>query len=182
MFEDDKKRVLGRKDNSIKCSIDARILQLVEALNRKQEYYTTSSCAGRIMLLIPGRTKQDTNWLFVSHEPVTLLQLKKATASLPKKDVWLRQEAMILHVCCKGIEDASRLLLLSREAGFKRSGIISLGKRIVVEIVGTSHFETIIASKGKLLLGDNVLKLLVAEANKRLKKNFGQIGKFKEAV
>ncbi len=182
MFESEKKQALGRKDRSKKGCIDARIRSLVWLLNAKPGYYTTSSCSGRVMLLVPGITKRDTDWLFVSHEPVSLRQLQRAlSGKLPKRDVWLRQEAMILHVCCKAIGDAKKLLQLSKDAGFRRSGIISLGKRIVVEIVGSSHFETIVANKGKPLLDDNVMRLLAAEANKRLGRNFAQIARFRKA-
>jgi tRNA wybutosine-synthesizing protein 3 len=182
MFENDKASVLGRKDNSIKGSIDARILPVVDFLNSMDCFYTTSSCAGRIMLLVPGKTKKDTEWLFVSHEPITLRHLNASMHHLPKNDVWFRQEAMILHVCCQELDDAKRLMDDSMAAGFKRSGIISLKPRIMMEIVGSSHFETILARKGKVLFSNTVLEILISEANKRLKKNFEQIALFNECI
>jgi len=182
MFEREKQLVLARKDNSRKGSIDGRILSLVNTFNGKPEYYTTSSCSGRIMLLVPGATKKETCWTFVSHEPITLGQLRQGMKRLPTADVWLRQEAMILHVCCKTLNDANKLLQWSKDCGFKRAGIISLRPRIIMEIISSSHFETIIASKGKLLLDDYALQLLIAEANKRLKRNFSQIEKFEDEI
>ena len=41
----------------------------------------------------------------------------------------------------------------------------------MVEIIGTESMETIIAKKGKLLVTDDYLKLLLDEANKKLKRN-----------
>lgn len=182
-FEKQKKAALQRADNSRKGSIDKRILNLVNALNRSGNFYTTSSCSGRIMLLVPGRDKRSTQWLFVTHEPVSLQQLQNALSSkLPKKEIWLRQEAMILHACCRNLDDASRLLLLSKSAGFRRSGIIALNGKIVVEIVGSAHFETIVAASGKIVADRKLLKLLMAAANKRLKKNFAMIKKFEKEM
>ena len=182
-FSKEKIRCLSRADNSRKGSIDKHVLLLVELLNSNDDYYTTSSCSGRIMLLVPAKTKKDTKWLFVSHEPVALKQVQHALqGELPRQEVWLRQEALILHVCCMELEHAARLIQASKEAGFKRSGIIALGKRIIVEIVGTSHFETIVATGGKILATRELLAALVASANQRLEKNFASIRKFETAV
>lgn len=121
----------------------------------------------------------------MSHEPVLFQQILPAIFQAKngkKKEVWFHQEAIILHVCCKKLSDANRLLLASKQAGFKRSGITSLGKRIIVEIVGSSHFETPVAKDGKILVSKELLAVLVAAANKRLKKNFTRIRTFSKAV
>ena len=50
-FESEKRRVLEEKeDASRKGSIDAPISELVEYINKQEDYYTTSSCSGRIIL------------------------------------------------------------------------------------------------------------------------------------
>lgn len=47
-FATDKARVLGQVDLSRKGSVDEPIAPLVEYLNSVENYYTTSSCSGRI--------------------------------------------------------------------------------------------------------------------------------------
>jgi tRNA(Phe) wybutosine-synthesizing methylase Tyw3 len=48
--------------------------------------------------------------------------------------LWLKVEGFILHVACRNIEKATDLLQKVRDSGFKRSGIISAGNKIMIEI------------------------------------------------
>ncbi len=183
-FDRQKAAASARRDNSKKGSVDKRMLSVVGLLNGSNDFYTTSSCSGRIMLLVPGRDKRETKWLFVSHDTISGMQQQQlrdilaAAAKKSKKEVWLRQEAMILHVCCRSLDAAKRLLQLSRDAGFRRAGIIALGRRIIIEIVGSAHFETIIAAKGKVVVSDALLRLLAEAANRRLRRNFAMLRRF----
>lgn len=49
-FKEDKERVLGRIDLSRKGSVDVAISPLLEFLNGRECYYTTSSCSGRLVI------------------------------------------------------------------------------------------------------------------------------------
>lgn len=50
-FDIEKKRVLNEKlDISRKGSIDEPIVDLIEYINCESNYYTTSSCSGRIVI------------------------------------------------------------------------------------------------------------------------------------
>jgi tRNA wybutosine-synthesizing protein 3 len=175
-FERSKKAVLGRRDRSRKGSIDARVAGLVRKINSLGNFYTTSSCAGRIMVYAKrSEKKYDTDWLYVSHEPAKFSAMSKALESLPQCPVWFREEPMILHVCARSIADGQGILDLARECGFKRSGIMATGKRVMVEFTGTEIMDTIIAERGKLVVPLGYVKKLVAEANRKLKRNFGKI-------
>lgn len=177
-FELDKKNILGKIDKSQKGEIDADIKELVDLINSKEEYYTTSSCSGRIVLIeMPesGR-KDEAKWLLVKHRPVTVDEIKKSLKS--EKDVWLKQEGMILHVCCKTIEAAEKLVNLAKNSGFKRTGMITVNKRYIVEIVSTENVSTILAKKGKIIVGDEYISVLVDECNAKLNKNKEKIDKF----
>ena len=55
-FDLDKARVLhGKQDLSRKGSIDRPIADLVEYINSQDNYYTTSSCSGRILVFLEVR-------------------------------------------------------------------------------------------------------------------------------
>ncbi|MBW2972930.1 hypothetical protein KY346_00900 [Candidatus Woesearchaeota archaeon] len=177
-FELDKKNVLGKIDKSQKGEIDEDIQELVDLINSKEEYYTTSSCSGRIVVIeIPesGR-KDESKWLLVKHGPATIEEIKDSLKS--DKDVWLKEEGMILHVCCKTIEDAEKLVNLAKNFGFKRTGMISVNKRFVVEIISTENVSTILAKNGKIIVSDEYIASLVEECNKKLEKNKEKIDKF----
>ena len=54
---------------------------------------------------------------------------------------------MILHVACRNLEAANKLLEVSRKI-FRRAGIIGITKRkVMIELIGDERLDTIIADK-----------------------------------
>ena len=178
MFEKEKQIQLSRSDFSKKGSVDSKIKALVGRINSKKEYYTTSSCSGRIIILAEGKTRKDVKWIFVSHSNAKLSEIKKAIRKIPKKTIWLKFEPMILHACCDSLDSAQRIVNLAKQSGFKHSGIMSSGKRILAEIRGTDFISAPIAFNGKISVDDNCLKKILAEASKKMKINEIKIKKF----
>ena len=169
-FMNEKKLILSRADLSKKGSIDIEIKELVDAINAHDDFCTTSSCAGRITLLERRSSRKiDAKWLFTSHQPVTFDALH--TALVSDADVWLMQESCILHVFARTLDAADAFLALCRKAGFKRTGITSLSKKIMIEIMGNEKVEALIIKEGKRLISDENLKVLVNECNGRMQKN-----------
>jgi len=148
-FNKEKKDFLTKKDKSRKGSIDNKIKKLVDKINSLDGFFTTSSCAGRILLLaIPeSNKKNEVQYLFNSHNKIKFNQIKKIiNKKLPKNDVWLRVDGAILHVASSNIDSAKRFLNTARDIGFRRSGIISIGKsKIIMELISTEKIETIVS-------------------------------------
>ncbi len=198
MFQKRKKDFLGKKDKSIKGSIDKKIKNIIEVINKNKNYYTTSSCSGRILLLVPGKSKREARWIYVSHDKVkssesNINNIKKiinnsidACKKQNKKlDIFLRQEGFILHVSCRDIESAKKLIEITNKTGARRSGIVSIGKnnnKIIVEIIGSEHFETIVVKDNKILVNDNYLRIIISQANKRLEANDKKLKQFHKAL
>jgi len=175
-FEEQKDNALNRKDNSKKGSIDKDIRPLVDLINSKKGYYTTSSCSGRTVLIKRSSYKKfDASWLFVSHESVDFDALKGALKEILDETVWLKQESCILHVCADTVEHAVSMLNHAKMCGFKRSGITTVNKRVMLEINSTEGIETIVAEKGKILVSEDYLKRMVEEANKKMDRNRSKI-------
>lgn len=181
MFVRQKLNQLSRQDFSRKGSIDKPVENIVKKINKNDSYYTTSSCSGRIIILTDEK-KHKTKWQFVSHNKITLNELKKSLKSLPEKLLWFRFEPMILHIACKTIEDAQNIIDKAKSAGFKHSGIMASGKRIMAEIRGTDFISAIISRNKKSIVNENYLKILIAEANKKLKRNLIKIKKFEKIL
>ena len=174
-FEKEKKDFLTKKDKSKKGIIDKEIRPLVQLISKLPNFYTKSSCSGRIVLLKKkSDRKQEAEWLFVKHGTVTFDEIAKTFNKLPKEDVWFKQEPLIMHVCCTSLYDANKLLKLSKNF-FKRSGIIGIKKFFTLEIIGTDTMDTLIARNSKLLVSENYLRILIQEANKKLKRNSKKI-------
>ncbi|MBI4149843.1 hypothetical protein HY488_00405 [Candidatus Woesearchaeota archaeon] len=183
-FLNAKKTFLSKPDKSNAGEVDEAIRPLVSLLNSKKSYYTTSSCAGRILLLKEeGKTgrRRPTHHFFVRHDQVSLQELLKAVKNPPQEEIFFHMEGMILHVCCESLEAAECLLDLARDAGLKRSGIISLRKKIMVELIDTQRLDLPVAREGKLLVPEDYLDYLLQEANKKLKETRKKIEKFTKA-
>jgi|TARA_B100001964_G_C14250416_1_gene609639 tRNA wybutosine-synthesizing protein 3 len=186
IFQKEKKEFLAKKDKSRKGSIDAKIKKLVGKINSLDDFFTTSSCSGRILLLaIPkSNKKNEVQYLFRLHKKINNNEFKKLikimkSKKIPKEDVWFIVQPVILHIACKDIDNAKKLLNTARDIGFKISGIISIGKsKIILELISTEKIEAIVSKNGKLLIDEDYFKVLVKEGNKKLEKTWKKIEKF----
>lgn len=184
-FGMDKQQALGGVDKSKKGSLDEGIREVVDAINSFDDYYTTSSCAGRtVCLCLKTKRKIDSEWLYADHDVADFTRMKSALSlsqSSPH-DVWIKQESAILHVCCSTLEAADTLCKAAKEAGFKRAGIVNLTPRIMVEIFGNERVEVRVVRKGKLLVEDSFLQEIVDECNEKMTLNKMHIQRLLEKV
>ena len=183
-FQESKEKQLSMQDNSDIGEWDKHILSLCSKINSKKEYYTTSSCAGRIVLIIADEKKKSGLFLFRSHEKVNFNLLKRELekARKTRKLVYFKQEPCILHVACSFLEDARVLLDKAKLAGWKNSGIIASSGRIILEMRSTEKLEFPIITKGKILVDNDFLKLLVSEANLKLERTWEKIQKLERVI
>jgi tRNA wybutosine-synthesizing protein 3 len=169
---------LNMKDNSDIGKWDKKIKKLCDKINKNKSYYTTSSCAGRIVLIKQNEKKKPGLFLFRSHEKVRFSQIKKElnnTLRKEKGNVYFKQEPCVLAVACKNLKDAQNLINKAKLAGWKNSGIMSSSKRFVCEMRSTEKIELPLINKGKILVNENYLKLLLQESNKKLERTWKKI-------
>lgn len=192
-FEKEKKEFLAKKDKSRKGSIDPKIKKLVDRINSLNGFFTTSSCSGRMLLFsIPkSNKKNEVQYLFASHKKIKHEDIKKILKTIItkiklkniKNDIWLRVDGAILHVASNNMDSARKLLNAARDIGFRRSGIISLGKnRVTMELVSTENIEAIVSKKGRLVIGEDYLRVLIKEGNAKLEKTWKKIDKLHRAL
>jgi tRNA wybutosine-synthesizing protein 3 len=187
-FKKQKQNHLSKKDHSDKGGWDEKIKKLCKKINSKQEFYTTSSCAGRILLIKAQEKKAKGLFLFRAHEKISLNQLKKELQKIIKsknnnKDlIYFKQEPCIIHIASNSLENAQKILDKAKLTGWKRSGIISTSDRFVVEAISTEKLELPIIEKSKLLVSEDYLKLLVKEANQRLERTWKKINAFEKII
>jgi tRNA wybutosine-synthesizing protein 3 len=179
-FEHTKKNIMERKDKSRRQKIDPEIEAVVDYINALPGLCTTSSCSGRIMVLTrpASGTKHDCQWLFVSHEKIALAEIKKSIRRLPSDDVWFKFESFILHIAADTLEDANKVLKVANASGLRHSGIISAGKKFIVEITGNEYISTILAHQGRCVVPDSYLHILVQDANRKMSENRQKIRRF----
>lgn len=177
-----KKDILSKSDKSSIGKWDKPIVPLCNKINKSNNYYTTSSCSGRVVLMIDQKKKSPSLFLAVSHDTISFKWLKDSLDKIKNKEVKFKCEPPILHVACKDLDSAKSLLEKAKKSGLKHSGIHSIGKNIILEINGSDKLEFPIKIKEKTLVDDNFLKLIVKQSNEKLKKSWKTIKELKNKV
>lgn len=164
--------------------VDDAILPLVTLINQTDSYYTSSSCAGRILVIELPVLGDKKNAVFLGrwHRTVTVDEIKIALAQKKGTMIWFLAQAPIIHITCSSLESADRFVKRANGCGFKNSSIRSVTKKILVEIASTERLDTPLCDQGHLLYSEEQLELLVGIANqiierahekiKRLEKKF----------
>lgn len=162
--------------------VDEDIIPLLDLINSKDDFVTLSSCSGRIAVIdIPEfGDKINSEFLGKWHDEVYVDDIIKA-AKKGKKTTWLITYPPIIHVACSNLASAERLMNMANNAGFRRSGLISL-KKFVVEISSLERLELPIAISGEMILDDKVIKIMVNFANKKLLRGKEKLDKLKELI
>jgi len=184
IFQKRKKDILSKSDKSHIGKWDERIKELCDKINSYEKYYTTSSCSGRIILMIDAEKKGKDLFVFVSHNKVSFDELKKELEKTSKNEnkIKFKLEPCILHIACRTLEDAERLLEKGKNAGWKKSGIVGVKNGFTVELNSTEKLEFPIIHNKKILVNDEFLKIVVDEANKKLEKSWVKIEKLKGMI
>jgi tRNA wybutosine-synthesizing protein 3 len=183
-FSQRKFAVLSKLDKSSIGGWDKRIISLCNKINFLQDFYTTSSCSGRIVLMLDKEKKSPNLFLKVWHELISFEELKEELNNLIKNKltVKFKLEPPILHLVCKDLNGASELLEKAKTIGWRRSGINAFRKNIVLELNSTEKLEFPILKGGKILVNDVFLKLIVKEASQKLRKGWEKIEKLEKIV
>lgn len=184
-FAKRKADVLSKRDKSFIGKWDSRIAELCEKINSFDCYYTTSSCSGRIAVMIDKDKKEHGLFIKVYHELLEFYKLKKdldETAGKYKELIKFKLESCALHVACCNLKSAQRLVDLAWRAGWKKSGIITTGKRFVIELTSTEKLEFPAVYNKKVLVDDDFLRIAVKRANDKLEKAWEKIEKLCELL
>lgn len=162
--------------------VDEGILPILFIINESDDYYATSSCYGRIVLLeIPNiGDKKAAKFLGKWHRTIDVDELFDAARKAKLGQIWLLAQSPIIHVTTKTKEAADMLLKTAVACSFKHSGLKSLGKKIVVEVCSTERFDVPVGKDGVLFCNRKHLELLTDISNEILKKSTQKLQKFEK--
>jgi tRNA wybutosine-synthesizing protein 3 len=182
-FSKQKKHALNKLNISIRMNdADAGIIPLLEAINALEDYYTTSSCAGRIQLFHDLGSKADNHSIACWHRRVKPSETLDAFRTA-EGTVYFKCEPPIIHVAARDIEAARKLLVAARECGFKHSGIQSIKPgRIIVELASTETLDAPLSEGNRKMAADAYLKYLTALANRKHSKSHRKLRKLEKTV
>lgn len=163
---------------------DEGILPILNVINDFEEYYTSSSCAGRIVLLeIPriGDKKRATflgKWHGITEPDEIKVAVEKAKNGL----IWLLAQSPIIHIGADSNKSADKMVKTAIASGFKNSGVKSIGKKIVVEVCSTERLDAPIGRDGILFCDEEYLHLLVEIANDVFQKSKDKLLRFEKRL
>jgi len=183
-FQQRKKDVLRKNDKSGIGSWDEKILELCEKINSLDNYYTTSSCSGRaIFFRNVKRDKRDVT-LKRYHEVFLFEELKRDLIELSKKEkeVNFKFESCIIHIACKNVESMKLIFEKAKLAGWKNIGAISFKERFILDLRSTEKIEFPILGGGEIIVDDDFLKIIVKEANEKLRIGWEKIKRLEKNV
>ena len=170
------------KENSIKKlkhdikigRVDRDIVWILNIINSLENYYTTSSCSGRIQVTantLPGE-KFSLITLAKWHHVIKLKDLLIVLEKSPEENMWFAVQPPIIHIACRDLESAIDMLKHARNNGFKHAGIQGVKEnRVMIEITSTERIETPLRLDGHDLYRKEHLGKLVKAANNLLIKS-----------
>ncbi|XP_046569613.1 tRNA wybutosine-synthesizing protein 3 homolog [Haliotis rubra] len=185
-FDKQRESCFDGLDLSRKGSIDAPIAHLVKLINEQSNYFTTSSCSGRILMFEQDTgnrvKKKGCKWLFTSHDVVQPEEVVSSLGSLDG-DAVFKFEPLVLHVQCRSVEDAQSLHACAVASGFRNSGI-TIGSRgkIITAVRSTHSLEVPLSKDRRLMVSHEYLKFLTDCANSKMQENLTRIKRFHDNV
>jgi tRNA wybutosine-synthesizing protein 3 len=185
-FAEKKNAISKFNEAKVNQAIDKNMIPTLEIINSCTDYYTTSSCSGRALLIEldqPG-SKKKSNMLSRWHEEFSLSDLKFGIDRWEKyRYLYFIAQSPILHVTTNNLDSAILLRNLFESAGFKYSSIRSIKPiksghnkkeinvinrqeiRITVELLSTERLNVPLGIEGSLIVNGNYLTTLTKLAN-----------------
>lgn len=184
-FRNDKVRALRDYGTALqKGEVDQPIIELIDFINSLPDYYTTSSCAGRVIFLHEfGKRKIDNEFVIKEHDKVKLESFLTAGTDGMDGRIWLKHEPFIIHIASMTLEGAIKMLELGIKCGLKHSGVfVFRPERYVLELNGTPSMAVPVIERGKPLVSKDYLVYLLRLADEKLQKNREFRDRFEKSV
>jgi tRNA wybutosine-synthesizing protein 3 len=154
--------------------MDLEFIPLCDFITTTKEFFTSSCCAGRIVLvgLDKKESKKESAFHRKWHRKVSFDEVKEGVEKYAGEVLWFKQEPFIFHVVASNLENAKKLLVASGNAGAKKSGInVAKEGKFLIEMLGAHNITLPIKENGKIMISDNALNYIVKKANQKFVKN-----------
>lgn len=155
--------------------IDPLMIPISRFVEGSTNYFTTSTCSGRITLmdLNEDESKKENVFYRKWHSTVKFNDVWKGIEEYKTKgNLWLRQDAFVYVIGTNSWENVKQLIRACQEAGVKRYGVHHFeDEKILMEIFGTQNMSIPLITRGKLLVDKNAVKEWVKIANRKWKQN-----------
>ncbi len=187
-FLSEKQKAMAELESAMaKGGVDNKVLSILKIINSHHDYYSNSSCSGRVILIALARpgAKSESEMLVRWHDGITLDELLLAIKKWDKHQyLYFLAQPPIFHITTHDINSAIKLRNLGEAAGLKYSTIRSIKTfkrtgelRIIVELLGTERLNVPLGVDGMVFVDNKYLELLVklasdvlSDSNKKIKR------------
>jgi tRNA wybutosine-synthesizing protein 3 len=157
---------------------DEKIIPFLLKIIDIPDIFTSSSCAGRLMLLSTDNTENKKNSSFYKkyHRLVTFDEVYNDISSFSGDELWLKVESFIFHFGVKDYLKAKELLQFAQSYGLKKAGIISAKDgKYILEMSYTQYMSLPVVMNNILLFSKDYLKILIEKGNSKLQQNYTEL-------
>ena len=166
--------------------IDPLMISISKHVEKTKNYFTTSTCSGRITLmdLNEDESKKENVFYRKWHRKVKMEEVWKAIEDYSTNgNVWLRQDAFVYVIGTNTWENAEKIIRACQEAGVKRYGVHHFEEeKILMEIFGTQNMSIPLITKGKILIEKKHVKEWVKIANQKWTRNENKRKQFEKVL
>ncbi len=168
----DRKEALRKYEEAkIRGEVDEDIIPLLELINSSRDYYTTSSCSGRIVILQIPRIGDKINAKFLGkwHRKVGVDEIRETVKNYTQGYLFLLMQSSIIHVVASSLNAARSIIEIALESGFKYTCIKNIKEeKVMVEILSTENLHIPLGKNGELLVEEKELEFFIEMANEML--------------
>jgi len=166
----------------IQGKVDEQMQGLCDYVVSTKNYYTSSCCSGRIILLEKRSNKKIDNFFHRKwHREITKKELKEGFNEKVKGKLWFKVDPFILHIGCADLEKSNVILKAMKETGVKRGGIMLAEKgKFMIELQGTERMEFPVKNGEEKLISEKQLLNVLKEANELVRKNYTRLEKLEK--
>ncbi len=165
--------------------VDELMIPICESIFKKEHFFTTSSCSGRISLMNVEDIgiKEPKAFYRKWHRTITFQELLQSLKEKTEREIWFKLDPLILHIATDTQENSNLLLEILHKSGLKRFGVInSKPGKYVVEFQGNESISLPIKKENNLLVQEDYLQFITEKANKKLEKNFQLLEKLSKTL
>jgi tRNA wybutosine-synthesizing protein 3 len=157
--------------------VDEDIIDLLMLINSIKGIYTTSSCSGRIGIIVEPAlgAKPLSRWLIKVHRLIEFEEAREALQNAKEGLIFLKSQPPIFHVVAEDLERAKKLHELGLASGFKYTTFKVISKRYLVEINATEYLTAPLGKDGKILVDDEYMRFAIGVGNDMLKRSKGRL-------
>jgi len=180
-FQINKKNASNKLEKAKKEKlVDEGIIPILDIINQTEDYYTSSSCFGRIVLLqLPEiGDKKNAKFLGKWHRKINADEILSAVKKAETGQLWLLAQSSIIHIGAKTNAAADKMVKTAVACGFKHSGLKSIEKKYVIEVCSTERLDAPVGKDGNLFCDAGYLNLLVNISNDVMEKSNVKLERF----